>query len=71
MPNAVTSIAHLLTTKSISESDLQIRATQALEKLLTVKDPSIQSFIRAFIGSTDSKDLSDDLQVRFDQCLTL
>lgn len=37
----MTSIAHLMTTGEISEADLQKRASQALEKLLTVKDPSI------------------------------
>ena len=54
----------------MSEADLQKRAGLALEKLLTVRDPSIQSFIKAFIGEFESqqeqKQFFNELIDRFD-----
>ena len=59
-----------MTTGEMSEADLQKRAGLALEKLLTVRDPSIQSFIKAFIGEFESqqeqKQFFNELIDRFD-----
>ena len=37
----------------MKEKDLEVRAVQALKRLLKVKDASIRAFTRAFIGNFD------------------
>lgn len=66
----MTSVAHILTT-GVSLSDLSNRAALSLEKLLQVKDPSIQAFVRTFVGCVKTKSLSEDLRGRFQRSLAL
>ena len=57
---SLTSVAHLLST-GVSVNDLKTRATEAIQKLLLVKDPSIQAFSRLFVCSSTEMDIHAEL----------